>query len=208
MSDRNTPTGHTNVMEAQAAAKLAAETSDTVAGPFSLAEAPESGEGVIITGEQDKLMEMIEALTIQVAELQIAQTRTENREVEITHDLTEDMLYIVRRNDRKWEERRIVNGKGVMIEFQASNFFGPFKDKEHVAAYIAAKSIKRPEYAGIWANNDVLTGREARRLDVEETHSRDMAFGTHAAMGVLDQRIFAEAQGGHTPGQGTLIGRN
>lgn len=155
--------------------------------------------------DQSQLLDLVRALQAKINDLEAAQAETA-RKVDSEYDMTDDYFFLARPHGDKWEERRIVNKRTVTIEMTATSFYGPFKTKEDIEVYLAAKRTKREDSDLDWGNVRVMTGRDARALRNREKAERDEQFGEGGSVNVLDRKIFAAAQGGHTPSMGSLIG--
>ena len=154
----------------------------------------------------EELGEIIASMRTEIESLRESQAGLIERESH-SRDLTEDLLFISKPNGHRWEERRIVDGRTMVLEFVATQFIGPFKDQEQVDTYIKAKRSRRADSYIDWANVKVLDGREARRIDAEEKADREGNFASSAPVNALDRRIFAQAHTGHVPGTGSVLGR-
>lgn len=169
--------------------------------PTSLEQAQEKG---IILPSQEELLEIIKEMRGEIESLRESQAGLLERESH-SRDLTDELYFIAKPNGHRWEERRVVDGKTVAVEFVGTAFFGPFDDREHIEKYLAAKRVKREDSYIDWENVSVMKGREARILDSKETQEREAQFASSAPVNVLDRRIFAQKQGGHVPTTGTAF---
>jgi len=153
---------------------------------------------------QEDLIAIIKDLQGQVEGLKEAQAGLIERENQ-TRDLTDEFYFIAKPNGHRWEERRVVDGKTVEVEFVATAFYGPFEDESKIEEYLTAKKAKRVDSFIDWGNVQTMTGRDARMLDEKETKERETHFASAAPVNVLDRRIFAANHTGHVPGQGQLV---
>lgn len=152
------------------------------------------------------LLSTILELQKQISGLQAAQAETA-RKVDADYDMTDDYFFLARAGGERWEERRIVDKKTVSVEMVATAFYGPFAAKEDIEKYLSAKRAQRNGDNAIdWESVRILTGRDARALRNREKAEREQAFGDAGHVNVLDRKIFASANGGHSPTLGTLVG--
>ncbi|MAG24799.1 hypothetical protein CMI47_04395 [Candidatus Pacearchaeota archaeon] len=171
--------------------------------PSSLEDAAEKG---VILPSQEELLDIIRSMQSEISDLRENQAGLIERESQ-ARDLTDDLYFIAKPNGHRWEERRVVDGKTVAVEFVGTAFFGPFEDEETIEAYLAAKRQKREDSYIDWANITVMRGKDARELDSEEAGERESHFSSSAPVNVLDRRIFAQQHGGHVPGVGQVVGQ-
>jgi hypothetical protein len=171
--------GFTNIMEAQVAAREAAQ-----GGP----DAP-SDESVIQTATNEDLISLIMEMRGEISQLKEQTAGLVNRDT-YTRDLTDDMFFIAKPGGQKWEERRVRDKRTILVEFVGTAFFGPFKDKEIIETYLKEKSRKREDSYLEWEGISVLTGKDARLLDRQETADREAEFTSDVSTNVLDKRIW------------------
>jgi len=164
-----------------------------------------SKNGVIVPSEAE-LLAIITDMRSEIEEMREAQAGMLNRESQ-TRDLTDEMFWIAKPNGHRWEERRIVDGRTMEVEFIATAFFGPFEHEEQIASYVDAKKEKREDSWIDWQNVYTLDGRAARALDAEEKAQREAQFASSAPVNALDRNIFAANHTGHTPGIGQIVGQ-
>lgn len=186
----------TNIMVKSKNARL-----QSMEQPTSLEQAAEKS---VILPSQEELLQIIKEMRGEIESLRESQAGLLERENQ-SRDLTDDMYFIAKPNGHRWEERRVVDGKTVAIEFIGTAFFGPFNNPEEIDKYLAAKRVKREDSYIDWENVSVMKGIEARRLDAKETQEREAQFASSAPVNVLDRRIFAQKQGGHVPKTGTAF---
>jgi len=171
--------------------------------PTSLEAAAESG---IILPSQEELLQIIQDMRGEIEELRESHAGLIERESH-TRDLTDELFFIAKPNGHRWEERRVVDGKTVAVEFVGTAFFGPFKDEGSIESYLAAKRQKREDSYIDWERIEILNGRDARARDEEEKAEREGHFASTASVNVLDRRIFAAQHQGHVPGVGQVVGQ-
>ena len=163
-------------------------------------------EAGIALPSQEELVKIIADMRGEIEELRESQAGLVERESH-SRDLTDELFFIAKPNGHRWEERRVVDGKTVAVEFSGTAFFGPFEDEEKIESYLEAKRSKRPDSYIDWQGTTIMTGRDARRLDGEEKAERESQFASSAAVNVLDRRIFAQQHTGHVPGVGQIVGQ-
>jgi len=188
----------TNIMVKSKNARL-----QSMEQPTSLEQASESG---IILPSQEELLAIITDMRGEIEEMREAQAGLIQRESQ-SRDLTDDLFFIAKPNGHRWEERRVVDGKTVAIEFVGTAFFGPFQDEEGIETYLAAKRKKREDSYIDWENIQIMSGKEARVLDSKEKEARESQFASSAPVNVLDRRIFSQQHTGHVPGVGQVVGQ-
>jgi hypothetical protein len=140
------------------------------------------------------MVQTIAALKAEIEGLKTAQADT-TRRIESTYDLTDDLFFIAKPNGRRWEERRIINRKQILVDMVATAFYGPFNTAEDIDEYLAAKARKRQDAAWDWQDVQTMTGREARQLRQEEDHNREAQWAQDevaSVPNVLEQRIFQQ----------------
>jgi len=170
--------------------------------PTSLEAAAESG---IILPSQEELLQIIQDMRGEIEDLRESHAGLIERESH-TRDLTDELFFIAKPGGHRWEERRVVDGKTVAVEFVGTAFFGPFNDEEAIESYLAAKRQKREDSYIDWERIEVLNGRDARARDEAEKAERESHFASTASVNVLDRRIFAAQHQGHVPGIGQVVG--
>ena len=188
----------TNIMDAAKKARL-----ESRPEPSSLAEAESTG---VILPSQQELLDIIKDMRGEIESMREAQAGLIERENQ-SRDLTDELFFIAKPNGHRWEERRVVDGKTVAVEFVATAFIGPFSEREDIDAYVAFKKTRREDAYIDWETFSVMSGREARQLDSQEAAERDGHFTSSAPVNVLDRRIFAQNHTGHTPGIGKIVGQ-
>ena len=188
---------HTNIMDALQGTRAANDEAVSVSIPVESSE--------IALPSQEEMYSIMQSMKGELAELRAA-SEARNEVVNRGRDLTDDMIFIARPDGQKWEEARVVDGKQRLIEFSATEFLGPFADEEAVDAYLAIKRSRRTDSAMAWQNVYTIVGHEARKLRDAEKQEREKQFAGSSKMNILDQRIFAQANAGHTPGLGTIVG--
>jgi hypothetical protein len=171
--------------------------------PSSLEQAAASGT---LLPSQEELLQIIKDMRGEIEELRESHAGLIERESH-TRDLTDELLFIAKPNGHRWEERRVVDGKTIAVEFVGTAFFGPFKDKDAIEEYLAAKRQKREDSYIDWAGVEIMTGRDARQRDEAEKAEREGHFASSAPVNVLDRRIFASQHQGHVPGVGQVVGQ-
>ena len=190
----------TNIMDKQRLERHKAEQAPGL--DSAVAKAEESG-GIILPS-QEELVAIIQELQGEVTQLREAQAGLIERESH-SRDLTDEMYFIAKPNGHRWEERRVVDGKTVNIEFTGTAFYGPFESEEDIEKYLNAKKKKRADSYIDWETVNIMDGRAARALDREETAGREAQFASQAPVNVLDRRIFAQQTQGHVPGVGQAV---
>ena len=160
----------------------------------------------VILPSQEELLAIIRDMRGEIEELRENQAGLIARENQ-TRDLTDEKFFIAKANGHRWEERRVVDGRTVAIEFVGTAFFGPFDDKEQIEIYLAEKRKKREDSYIDWQGIEIMRGIEARRIDAAEKEDRETHFASSAPVNVLDRRIFAQQHTGHVPGIGQIVGQ-
>jgi hypothetical protein len=160
----------------------------------------------VILPSQEELLAIIRDMRGEIEELRENQAGLIERENQ-HRDLTDEKFFIAKPNGHRWEERRVIDGKTVAVEFVGTAFFGPFDQEEDIEAYLAAKRLKREDSYIDWQGVEVMRGIDARRLDSREKEERESQFASSAPVNVLDRRIFAQQHTGHVPGVGQIVGQ-
>ncbi len=171
--------------------------------PTSLESAEAAG---VILPSQQELLDIIKDMRGEIEEMREAQAGLIERESH-SRDLADEMYFISKPNGHRWEERRVVDGKTVAVEFVGTAFYGPFEDEEKIELYLAEKRKKREDSYIDWANVVTMVGRDARRLDADEKAERETHFASSAPVNALDRRVFSQQHTGHTPGVGQVVGQ-
>lgn len=140
------------------------------------------------------LLAEIKGLKTQVGEL----TKSQNRIIEETSDLTDDLWFITRPGGKRSHKKALVRGptgnmQRIIVEDVRTAFIGPFDSEEQVRIYLAAKAKKRNDSVIDWAVCDVMTGRDAREIERREEKAFVKAYGDdpEAAANVLERRVRA-----------------
>lgn len=198
----------TNIMEAQKHEREKAHGGPEIKFELTDSEPDEQpATAAIIVPEGEELAVLLQTMRNEIADLKAELSET-SRKVDSEYDLSDDMIYLCRPNGERWVERRVVDKKAVSIDCAATAFYGPFETEELVDEYLTEKRSKREDSYVEWADVTPRSGREARAIRRAEDEDREANFVGESRINVLDRRIFAQAQGGHTPGQGTLVGRS
>ena len=177
------------------------------AGNTSLAAVDKVPEKSVLLPSQDDLIKIITEMRSEIENLRESQAGLIEREHN-SRDLTDELFFIAKRNGHRWEERRVVDGKTVALEFVGTAFYGPFQNEEDIESYLAAKRLKREDAYIDWENVEVMSGRDARLLDAKEKAEREGNFASSAPVNALDRRIFAQQHSGHVPGVGQVVGQS
>jgi hypothetical protein len=194
VSRAHAPIAQTNIM-AKAKSERAKNAPDT---------APSSQ--VIHVPDSKELLDMIANMRGEIEELREKTYGMEAREAQ-TRDLTDEYFFIARPGRKNWEERRVVDGRTVDIQFSATEFLGPFENEEDIETYVGFKRQMREDSYIDWQNFEVITGREARERDSAEKTEREAQFGSSAPVNALDRRIFADQHGNdRIGGVGQVVG--
>lgn len=173
----------------------------SVASPAAVAASPEA-EIPVQTSEVEApavvvpdaaeilkvLQEMQSELAANRAEIAALKAAVPKR-IADEEDLTDELLFLARPNGEKWTERFVVDGKAQAFDFTGTAFYGPFDGVEAVDQYLHAKRLKRPDADITWADVEVLTGREARRLRADERQAKQQQYGGLTAVNILDRRM-------------------
>lgn len=195
------PKVHTNIMEAQIAAREDSHKQTS--------NVPEGDSDEIIMPSQADMLEIIGEMRKQIASLESGQASLIEHDT-YDRDLTDDMFFIAKPNGNRWEERRIVDKRTVIVDMVGTAFFGPFKDEEMIETYLKEKRSKREDSWLNWQNVTTMMGKEARLLDRQEKADREATFVTQEAQStnVLDRRMWSEHKwgDGSESGVGELIG--
>jgi len=160
----------------------------------------------VILPSQEELLAIIRDMRGEIEELRENQAGLIARENQ-TRDLTDEKFFIAKANGHRWEERRVVDGRTVAVEFVGTAFFGPFDQEEDIETYLAEKRKKREDSYIDWQGVEVMRGIDARRRDAAEKEERETHFSSSAPVNVLDRRIFAQQHTGHVPGVGQIVGQ-
>ena len=160
----------------------------------------------VILPSQEELLAIIRDMRGEIEELRENQAGLIARENQ-TRDLTDEKFFIAKPNGHRWEERRVVDGRTVAVEFVGTAFFGPFDQEEDIESYLAEKRNKREDSYIDWQGVEVMRGIDARRRDAAEKEERETHFSSSAPVNVLDRRIFAQQHTGHVPGVGQIVGQ-
>lgn len=195
----------TNIMDAQKHEREKAYGPPELKFELTDAEVADEPAKDVVSDPSD-IAAMLQAMRDEISDLKAELSET-SRKVESDYDLSDDLIYLCRPDGERWVERRVVDKRAVSIDMTATAFYGPFEDESTVAQYLTEKRSKREDSGARWAEVYPLSGREARALRRDETDEREKFLVGDARVNVLDRRIFAAAQGGHTPGQGKLVGR-
>lgn len=195
----------TNIMDAQKYEREKAQGLPELKFELTDAEVADEPAKEVVSDEFE-IAEMLKAMQAEIAGLKAELAET-SRKVESDYDLSDDLIYLCRPDGERWVERRVVDKKAISIDCMATAFIGPFDDEEQVDTYLTEKRSKREDSTARWAEVYPLQGREARVLRRKEQEALEAQMVGDARVNVLDRRIFAAAQGGHSPGQGTLVGR-
>lgn len=197
----------TNIMDAQKHEREKAHGGPEIKFELTDSEPAEQPASAIIVPEGEELAVLLQTMRDQIADLKAELSET-SRKVDSEYDLSDDMIYLCRPNGERWVERRVVDKKAVSIDCAATAFYGPFETEENVDIYLTEKRSKREDSYVEWQDVTPRSGREARAIRKAEDAEREKNFIGESRVNVLDRRIFAQAQGGHTPGQGQLVGRS
>ena len=157
---------------------------ETIAAP------PAPAPKIVVSSERD-LLKLISDMRIELDALKDEQATLIDRD-RYESDLTDGMYFLCRPNGLKWQEKRIRNKRTVLVDFLATAFIGPFKDKEVIEMYLSEKRSKREDSYIDWQNLAIRTGLEARRLDAQEKQERNSQFMDDISTNVLDRRVFKE----------------
>lgn len=163
-----------------------------------------ANSGAIELPSQEELVQIIRELQTEVTTLREGQADLA-QQAAASADTTDNYFYIAQPNGHRWEERRVVDGRTMNIEFVATAFFGPFATEEDTQKYLATKRERREDSFLEWQNARVIRGREAKAIDAKETAEREKQFASSAPVNVLDRRIFAQQTDGNVPGMATLV---
>jgi hypothetical protein len=200
-------TGFTNIMDAQKAARLA-QTAESEQD--NVPEAPEVGVEVVVPS-QEELMAIIADMRAEITSLQESQAHIIERD-NYDRDLTDEMYFLAKPGGHKWEERRIVDKRTVVIEFVGTAFIGPFDDSDQIEVYLKEKRSKREDSYLDWQNVQVMQGKDARALDRQEKHDREAQFRAEESVStnVLDKRMWSEHGwgAGSQDGIGQVVGQD
>ena len=157
------------------------------------ADALEPGTGVVgDSATVAALMAELQSMRKELGDLR----KSQNRIIEETSDLTDNLWFIARPNGKKDLRTAIVrtaNGKNARISVEdiRTSFVGPFNTQEDVRTYLAAKALKRSDSVIDWSTCLVMEGRDARNIEIREEKQFQQAYGNNpdAQANVLEKRV-------------------
>ena len=163
-------------------------------------------DNLIAEPTQAELLALLTDMRTELTALKDSQAKLVERE-HYSRDLTDDLFFICRPQGMKWQEKRIRNKRTILVDFVSTAFFGPFEDKEKIEEYLTEKRQKREDSYIDWEGITIMTGRDARLLDAQETQERDLLYTDDVSTNVLDRRVFRDetAHDSNIP-TGQLIG--
>lgn len=171
---------------------LAEQSTASLQMPDSPEAHPASDQEVQIElPSSEDLMRIIGQMRTELTALQDSQAELIDRD-RYASDLTDDMFFLCRPEGLKWEEKRIRNKRTILVDFVSTAFFGPFEDEEKIQMYLDEKRSKREDSYIDWQNINVMTGRDARKLDAQEKHDRDLMYQDDVSTNALDRRVFVK----------------